>query len=188
VLLVREGTNSYKAVRYMEPLINRMQYGWWHSGIIPDGPPAYAVNKPAPDNDNLKGKKVFCAGVANLMLRRVGKKIPTLGNADFDGGTGAYWGGSFGRAYYANEMVGFSVKRAKNWARDTRKCVLIGRRYRNSNHDQGHVAILLPSGFVLQSFPSGGTLEPGLNWDYTIEQSHQGGYYEFMVHPSEFLD
>jgi hypothetical protein len=41
---------------------------------------------------------------------------------------------------------------------------------------------------VLQSFQFGADGEPGLNTDYTIEQSHAGGYYEVMVHPNAWIN
>ena len=46
----------------------------------------------------------------------------------------------------------------------------------------GYVAILLPSGYALQSFQFGPNGQPELNWDYTIEESHADGYYKRMVH------
>jgi len=41
---------------------------------------------------------------------------------------------------------------------------------------------------VLQSFPFGPNGEPGLNTDYTIEQSHDGGYYEYAVRPHNWIN
>jgi hypothetical protein len=62
--------------------------------------------------------------------------------------------------------------------------VLIGRLYRGADlAGQGHIAVLLPDGKVLQS-----TLKDGLNDYYTIEQSHAGGYYDVMVHPSKWIN
>ena len=46
-----------------------------------------------------------------------------------------------------------------------------------------HAAILLPSGYVLQVYPA-----KGLNWEHNIEESHDGGYYQVMVHPSNWID
>jgi hypothetical protein len=28
----------------------------------------------------------------------------------------------------------------------------------------------------------------GLNWGWTIEESHDGGYYEYMVEPKNWID
>jgi hypothetical protein len=92
----------------------------------------------------------------------------------------------WGAGYYTGFDEAFNLAKAKKWARDTRSGVLIGRAYQ-SVFAQGHVAILLPSGFVLQSFDGGGGW-PGLNWDFTIEQSHDGGFYTRMVHPANWID
>jgi hypothetical protein len=191
VLTAKEGTNFYKALRYIEPAIGLTSYKWWHSGIIPDGPPSYAKNAPAPDIDIIIHNGIFCAGVANVMLRRVGKRVPfalSHGPGAYDGGTGAYWGGSWGKGYFDGYAERFNLEKAKGWAREDRSGVLIGRGYKNAKHDQGHVAILLPSGYVLQSIPMGPGSHAGLNWGWTIEQSHDGGYYEYMVRSNDWID
>jgi len=85
--------------------------------------------------------------------------------------------------------VPFDLAKAKKWARETGSGVLLGRTYRNNSlAGQGHVAVLLPDGKVLQSFQFGAGGEPGLNTDYTVEESHAGGYYEVMVHPSAWIN
>ena len=85
--------------------------------------------------------------------------------------------------------VPFNLGTAKKWARESGSGVLVGRSYRcDSLAGQGHVAILLPDGKVLQSFQFGADGEPGLNAEYTIEESHAGGYYEIMVHPKDWID
>ena len=65
--------------------------------------------------------------------------------------------------------------------------MLVGRRFVWTSNGQvaseGHVAIVLPSGFVLQAYPAA-----GLNWDVTIEDSHDGFYYQVMVHPENWID
>ena len=48
---------------------------------------------------------------------------------------------------------------------------------------EGHLAILLPSGHVVQAYPA-----KGLNWEHSIEESQDGGCYEVMVHPSNWID
>lgn len=187
VLKSKAGTRFRTALDYVIPAVGRTDYRWWTSGIVPDGPPAYAVSLPAPDIDYVIREGIFCAGVANIMLRRVGKRIPTRGDHRFDGGTVAYWGNStFGPGYFTGHDEPFILEKAKRWARETQSGVLLGRRYRDANHDQGHVAILLPSGYVLQAFPN--NWGPDLNWDYTIEQSHAGWYYERMAHPRQWIN
>ena len=196
MITAREGTKFYDALRYIEPAIGRTAYGWWTHGAIPDGPPAYAKNAPPPDIQRVINGGIFCQGVANLFCRHAGHQIPSLGNPDYDGGTGAAWGGFFGAGgawvdgWYARWGVQerFNLAEAKEIAASTRSGVLIGRRYRNANHDQGHTAILLPSGYVLQSIPGGPSRSAGLNWWWPIEDSHDGWYYEYMVRASNWIN
>ncbi|MBA2344715.1 MAG: hypothetical protein H0V83_06510 [Rubrobacter sp.] len=134
-----------------------------------------------------------CAGVPNLFRRAAGKPIPTRGDTRYDGGIAAYFYtsafGGLGPGFFSSVDVPFDLAKAKKWARKTRSGVLIGRCYRGDTlAGQGHVAILLPDGKVLQSFQMGDDGHPGLNADYTIEQSHAGGYYEVMVHPDAWIN
>jgi hypothetical protein len=131
------------------------------------------------------GKGIFCAGVPNLFLRGVGKRVPTRGNPYYDGGVAAYfWSPLYGNGYFTGYDEPFNLAKAKRWAQETRSGVLIGREYRGEALlDQGHVAILLPSGYVLQS-----NVGDGLNWKWTIEESHAGGFYTRMVHPTNWID
>jgi hypothetical protein len=84
-------------------------------------------------------------------------------------------------------MEPFDLQKAKQWAEETRSAVLIGRKFVWNSIEQvaseGHAAILLPSGYVVQAYPA-----KGLNWEHTIEESQDGGYYEVMVHPSNWID
>jgi len=189
---VVDGTNFAEGYKYVMQLIDRMKYWVWSSGPVPDGEGAYAVNRPLPPVDQLKGKKIFCAGVPNLFRRAAGKRIPTRGNDLYDGGIAAYFytsAWSLGPGFFSGVDVPFQLATAKKWARETGSGVLIGRSYRsNSLAGQGHVAILLPDGKVMQSFMFGTDGAPGLNTDYTIEQSHAGGYYEIMVHPKDWIN
>jgi hypothetical protein len=70
---------------------------------------------------------------------------------------------------------------------------LLLRKYRDVK-DQGHVAVVLDGALgeespVLQSFAKGGYPEtqPGVNADFTVKESHDGGYYEHAVLPSQWL-
>jgi hypothetical protein len=197
---IKEGTNSYAAIRYLEPLIGQMPYWVWESGPVPDGEGAYAVNGPPPPVEELRGKRIFCAGVPNICRRIAGKVIPNRGNELYDGGVAAYFDSptineetgtrGFWASYGLEEP--FDLATAKQWAYNTRSMVLIGREYTGGESadlaSQGHVALLLPSGYVLQSFQSDASGWPGLNWDYTIEESHDGGYYTKMVAPWNWLE
>jgi hypothetical protein len=190
---VIEGTNFAKGFEYTLELNDRMRYWVWVSGNVPDGEGAYAVNRPLPPVNQLKGQRIFCAGVTNLYRRAARKIIPTRGNANFDGGIAAYWFtsafGGLGPGFFSGVDVPFHLATAKKWARESGSGVLIGRTYRNNTlSGQGHVAVVLPDGKVQQSFQFGPNGEPGLNIDYTIEESHDGGYYDVMVHPKDWIN
>jgi len=99
----------------------------------------------------------------------------------------AYAGGAFGNGYFFGYSEPFDLGKAKSWAQETLCGVLLLRPYWDASlAGQGHVAILLPSGYVLQSFPN--MNGPDLNWDFTIEQSNAGNYYKEMVHPSNWSE
>jgi hypothetical protein len=54
-------------------------------------------------------------------------------------------------------MEPFNLQKAKQWTADTRSGVLLGRKFvwtpTGQVASQGHVAILMPSGYVLQAAP-----------------------------------
>jgi hypothetical protein len=184
MITAREGTRFYDALTYIIPAIGHCPYWVWESGIIPDGPGAYATSARAPSIEFVKFRPMFCAGLTNLMLRRVGKRVPTKGDPNYDGGIAAYWQGVYGPGYFTGYDEPFDLEKAKRWARDTRSGVLVGRGYSGpALAQQGHVAVLLPSGYVLQS-----NYGDGLNWSYTIEQSHAGYYYTRMAHPANWIN
>lgn len=185
----------WNAIDYLRPAIGdrRTPYWVWEDGIIPDGPGAFAINRPAPSIEYVRGEPgIFCAGVTNLILRHAGKRVPTKGNPAFDGGLAAYFHGHFGDGYYTGHDEPFDMAKAKKWADETNCGVMIGKGYFGAGlDDQGHVAVLLPRHtdgkcYVLQSY-GGYPKWPGLNWDATIEASHAGGYYKRMVHPENWL-
>ena len=190
---VIDGTNFARGYKYIMHLNDHMKYWVWTSGPVPDGEGAYAVNKPLPSVNHLMGKRIFCAGVGNLFRRAAGEKVPTRGDPRYDGGVAAYWYtpafGGLGPGFFSRVDVPFHLPTAKKWAAESGSGVLVGRIYRNNTlSGQGHVAIVLPDGKVLQSFQFGSDGEPGLNAHYTIEQSHDGGYYEVMVHPRDWIN
>jgi hypothetical protein len=183
--------NIQKAEAYLDKIVGT-RYSWWTGGKVPDGPPAWARNGPPPPPADVKGTSCFCAGVTNLARRAVGLDIPTLGNPNYDGGVVAYFGSTDAappvfprRGYFEvhGKQRRFDLEEAR------RPWTLIGRKYRNVR-DQGHVAIVLPNGKLLQSYDAGGG-NPGVNKDVTLEQSHyswgsQGGY-EAMVRAEDWL-
>lgn len=180
MLTVKEGTNFYRAIQYLDDAIGRTPYRWWTSGPVPDGPPAYAVNRPAPTIATVRSGGVFCAGVPNLCLRAVGKRIPTYGNPLYDGGTMAYL------EYFRGYTEPFNLSRALSVAREKRSGVLIGRPFRSS-FDQGHVAIVMPSGYLLQSYDDGNGW-PGLNWNVLASVSVRYWTPTYQVMPWNWID
>jgi hypothetical protein len=166
-------------------IVNNREYWVWASGNVPSGEGMYAINQPLPPPAAIG--RINCAGVTNLFFRACGKRIPTKGDPRYDGGVAAYAGGRYGPGYFAGYTEPMNVARAKKIARDTQSGVLLLRPYWNSTlSGQGHVAILLPSGYVLQSFPD--MHGPDCNWNYTIEESHDNYYYKEFVAPWNFLD
>jgi hypothetical protein len=192
MLKVHEDTNLFKFIRYIEPAVEagNRDYWVWKRGPVPDRLGAWAENAPVPNIRNVK--QLFCAAVPNLALRRVGKRIPFRPNAkgdeSIDGGVAAYFNGVLGHGYYHGFTARLKYDRARKLARETRSGVLVGWPYRGSQplSAQGHVGILLPSGFVLQCFsdPAG----PDLNWNYTIEQFGAGIRNAVMVHPKNWIE
>ena len=185
LLTAKEGTNFRKGLDYIRPIVGHREYWVWSGGPVPSGEGMYAVNEKLPPVSQIG--KINCAGVTNLFFRAMGKRIPTRGNELYDGGVAAYAGGAFGPGYFEGYAEPFDLQKAKSWARDTRCGVLLLRPYWNASlSGQGHVAILLPSGYVLQSFVN--INGPDLNWDFTIEQSNAGGYYKEMVAPENWSE
>ncbi len=185
--LTRLEANVQKAQEYLDKLVGA-PYSWWTGGKVPDGAPAWARNGEPPSAADVRGTSCFCAGVANLARRAVGLQIPTLGNQDYDGGVVAYFGATdaappdFPRQGYFErhgKQRRFDLEEAR------RPWTLIGRKYRNVK-DQGHVAIVIPGGKVLQSYDAGGG-RPGVNKEVSLERSHDGGYYEVMVRAEDWL-
>lgn len=128
----------------------------------------------APSASSVRAQSTNCAGLTNLMLRSIGKAVPS------DPWAGRCGTGAYGR-YYAKVAQRFNVN--ANYPAGT----LIGRYFRNT-FDQGHVAVVLENGRVLQSFANcRGCAAPGVNTTYTVAQSHDGRFYEYAVLPQDWL-
>ena len=187
MLTVKNESKAYEPTVFFESLVYKVRYWVWRDGIIPDGPGAYAVDAPVQKNqiaNALKQHGMFCAAVPNIYRRMAGLEIPTKGDGRFDGGIAAYFTGVFGKGYFSNVDVGFDLNRAVRWARETRAPVLLGKGYGGAElANQGHVALLLPSEYILQSDIN------GLHWTHTIQEERSywsnGGV---MVHPKLWID
>ena len=153
-------------------------YVWWTDGPVPDRSPAWAENAPPPSPEEVVAEGCFCAGVPNLLLRFAGGEIPTLGDELYDGGCLAYG------EYYASVAEQFDINE------DYPEGTLIGRYFswdRLANGDQGHVAVVLEDGYLLQSYDGDGNGYPGVNTEAHIIDSHAGYYYEYAVRPWNWL-
>ena len=179
--------NEKKAQDYLNKILGT-RYTWWTKGIVPERGPAWGRNGAPPSPAEVKAEGCFCAGVATLARRAVGLPVPTLGNANYDGGVVAYFGSTnaappdFPRQGYFEKH---GRQRPFNLEKARRPWTLIGRKYRNVK-DQGHVAIVVPGGRVLQSYDDKDG-RPGVNDDVTLEKSHEGWYYEVMVSAEDWL-
>lgn len=151
-------------------------YSWWYDGLLlnTDGPPAFGVDGPAPSPEHVNA--VFCAGVGNLDLRLVGKPVPkNAGDSGYDGGTKA-WIDTYGAV-----MVPFSLE-------DAEEGDVAFRPFQYSGPgDQGHWCYVGPNGTVIQSWAYPATVEPGVNADATLEQSHDGYYYIYLLKAKDWL-
>jgi len=164
VRTLKEGTRARAAFLEIEPItvqpvMGRMAYYLWPGGIVPDDGGAAASNRPLkPMRVYIDYGAVFCAWFPNAMLRAVGKRVPRaqMQGYEYDGGIAAYWGSAsfpqIGAGYFAGYMDAFDMETAVRWAYNDRAPVLCGWRYVNAGANmQGHVFIVFPSGWILES-------------------------------------
>uniref|UniRef100_A0A6C0J9E8 Peptidase C51 domain-containing protein n=1 Tax=viral metagenome TaxID=1070528 RepID=A0A6C0J9E8_9ZZZZ len=172
-----------QAIKYGMNLIGT-PYGYWLGGENQECAPMFAKNGPSPNKEEITS--LNCAGLVNLILRSVGKELPFVASNDkcieySIGGTEAY------AEYYKDKAIKFNIE--TNYPSGS----LLIRGFRNID-DQGHVAIIIEEkgkqSLILQSHVDGEFFEsttPGVNALYTLEESHNNGYYEFIVLPKDWL-
>ena len=90
-----------EAFAYGDSLLGT-RYGWWTGGAIPLRAPAWSAQGPPPAAKEVKDSTCFCAGVPNLMLRKIGAKVPCW-EGEGCGGTGAYG------KYFASVLQPFNL-------------------------------------------------------------------------------
>jgi hypothetical protein len=165
--------NLELAIAYGQAVVGA-PYGWWFDGPLPAGEPMWTGSGPAPAPSVVRAASTNCSGLTNLMLRAIGKPVPRAAGI-LSGGTLAY------QHHYAGVALPFEA------GRDYPVGTLLGRRFRDTI-DQGHVAVVIEGGKVLQSFAweRGGSL-PGVNTSFTVAESHDGGFYEYVVLPHDWL-
>lgn len=179
--------NTRRALSYGIELIGT-PYGYWGGEECETGAPMFAQNGGVLSKKEITS--LNCAGLCNVMLRSIGKKLPICVEENSVGGTEAYFD------YYSEKANDFSIHETYPMGS------LLIRKFRNSD-DQGHVAVLLEDGGktarVLQSHVDGKfgkSVLPGVNASYTLEQSHhafldkngKGCTYEKIVLPADWLD
>lgn len=181
-------SNVTKAVEYGKSLIG-VPYQWWSRGAIPEKAPMFAVNGQVPPREEIS--TCNCAGFVNLMLRYAGKQLP-YHQYTGTGGTHAYW------HFYNHKGVLelFDINRAHEYPTGT----LIMRKYRSIT-DQGHVAVLVNDettnkqmvlhSITLLEFMNNSQQDReknlGVNMKYTLEESHDGYYYDVIIRPENWL-
>lgn len=166
-------TNVATALAYGKSIVGA-PFAPWTGGPLQAGAPMWTASGAAPAPATVKAQSANAAGLVNLMLRAVGKPLPSAPVAG-TGGTGAYG------VFYEKVAKPFDVN--VPYPEGT----LIGRKYRDVD-DQGHLAVILEDGKVLQSFATtSGATTPGVNTTFTVIQSHAGGYYEYAVMPEDWL-
>lgn len=168
-----------RGLNWMWPLINEMPYGWWTSGAVPAGQPSYGENAKAPDRASLKKRTVFCVGVPTLLLRSIGKRVPTAGNPLYDGGTYAYG------VYFRQYAIPFSVSRVQPGD-------LLLDFFQSSVH-QGHGAVVLNGNILLQSYDGnqykeGGYNGPGLSKGISVATSARYNDYDVIIRRENWID
>lgn len=188
MILVTKHSKAYKPTVFFGKLVYKADYWVWQSGVIPDGPGAYATNEPVHRRKvsrQMRREGLFCAAVPTLFRRMAGLEVPTKGNPAFDGGIAAYFDGEYGKGYFHDVQERFDYHKAVEWAQRDRKPVLLGKGYfGNAIESQGHTGLLLPSGYVLESvYPT------GLRWSLTLREYR--GYWEdggVMVRANRWID
>jgi len=172
-------------IRSILDYANKLQgipYGWWGGNEIETESPMWAVDEPPPSESEITSCN--CAGLVNLLLRRIGKPLPTnpFAKEHGKGGTAAYL------SYYRDHLAV-----CEKFDIETKYPIgsLLIRGFRDI-HDQVHLAVLLDGkgveSRVLQSFALGyPSTGPGINCNFTLEQSHAGYFYEYVVLPENWL-
>lgn len=149
-----------EAIIYGLSLIGAPYSPWIDGKELDSGDPAWNddSNEDLPSRETIFKEGMFCTGLANLMLRKIGKSIPRYDK--FNGGIYSY---QITYKLYAFDINNISYGDA------------LFRPY-TSFEDQGHIAIVLDNGKVLQCFFS-----DGVNATYTVEESNYNNYYKYII-------
>lgn len=190
MLTTLPGSNSRRFIDYIDPMVGDMRYFFWRGGIVGDGHGPYAYNGPAPQHSYLRQNPIiFCAGVSNLAVRLAGKRIPIAQHqsALYDGGIAAYFGSpmlpQIGAGYFAGYMRPFNIGKVLAEAKRTRQIQLCGWKYTGTAiGSQGHVFLVFPSGWILESTPSRGLAWTWWKGSYAVANA------TIWVHSTDWLE
>lgn len=136
------------------------------------GRPA-SVDGPLPLLSSIR--RGFCADLISWQLRHLGKPIPKnrYFSENYDGGTRAF------KLRYGKQMIPFDARKVRRG-----DCPFVD--FQTPWSPEGHIGFSLgdgPNARILQSHleTSCSIAEPGFNSTYTVEQSHNGGYYTHII-------
>jgi hypothetical protein len=147
---------------------------------IHSGAPFFAGVSPLPAPGAVRTQSLTCAGLVNLVVQKAGCRVPHESTYRGEGDLGAesVFGGT--AAYEAK----FATAHA--WERGALQIgTILGRGYK-SMADDGHVAVVVEGGLLLQSFPMDGSPWPGVNTLLTIEQSEV--YFRDKLHVEKYFE
>lgn len=169
-----------KAIDYGITLVDT-PYDYWNNTNTKINAPMFAINGPVVHKSKIVS--VNSAGLINLILRFLGKKLPKDSNGII-GGVKSYY------EYYTNYSEDFSIETTYPIG------TLLIRNFKDNN-DQGHLAIIIEEkgkhSKILQSFVSGKNLKSiseGVSISCTIIDIHnlnQEGYFKKAVLPQNWL-
>ena len=153
------------------------KYWCWDGGSLNVPRPVVGrpacLDKPMPQMGRIK--RMFCADLISFQLRHLGKLVPknSFGNENYDGGTRSF------RLRYAGQMKPFKLSECRGG-----DVAFVD--FQTSWAPEGHIGFCLgdgPDARFLQSHLASPCTdgEPGLNADWTIAQSHDGGYYTHRI-------
>ena len=183
--------NVETALQYAEKIIGTKYEYWCESTELANKGPMWVSSEAVPNVEIIRDDSVNCTGLINLMRRAVKLSIPGINSAQYPGGVYEWC------QYLKNKNALHKFDYKLSYQRGT----LFLREYK-SEHDQGHVSVLYQENkesslysIIIHSSVNTGfqintKLEPGVNIDNTLGQSHfyyKFGYYEYYCLPQDWL-
>ena len=184
--------NIETALQYAERIIGT-KYEYWYEGTeLSNQGPMWVSTEAVPSSEIVRGQSVNCVGLINLMRRVLQLTIPGIGlNVKYPGGIYEWY------RYLTQKNALHKFDYTLTFKRGT----LFLRQY-ESEHEQGHVSVLYEENkesslysIIIHSsvstpFQIHTKLDPGVNIDHTLGQSHfyyKYGYYQHYCLPEDWL-